>query len=227
MALVSLDEPSWMQVLANEFQLPYMKQLAKSLAMEHRNGGFFPRPEDVFRAFELTPFEEVRVVILGQDPYHTPGCATGLSFSVPEGVRHPPSLRNVFKERESDLGMGYPVSGDLSPWAARGALLLNSTLTVRPGEARSHYGYGWEQFTQKAIDALSSQREGIVFVLWGRDAQQRGKAIDRERHLIIESAHPSPLSAHNGFFGSRPFSRANEFLAARGEPKLDWSLPTP
>lgn len=223
MALVSLHEASWMNVLAGEFQLPYMKQLAKFLSLEHRHGGFFPPPAAVFLAFELTPFEAVRVVILGQDPYHTPGCAMGLAFSVPDGVRHPPSLRNIFKERESDLGLGYPASGDLTPWAQRGVLLLNSTLTVRPGEARSHYGQGWEQFTQKAIDTLSTQRDKLVFVLWGKDAQQRGKAIDRNRHLVIESVHPSPLSAHNGFFGSRPFSRVNAFLSA----PLDWSLPTP
>lgn len=217
-------DPGWAAVLEPEFQQPYMRKLRSFLIEEKKNGGFFPPAEKILRAFELTPFNEVKVVILGQDPYHTPGCAEGLAFSVPDGVQHPPSLRNIFKEREDDLGLVYPQSGSLVPWAQRGVLLMNTVLTVRPHLARSHAGKGWERFTDAAVDALDRERDGLVFVLWGRDAREKGVAIDRRRHLVLESVHPSPLSARNGFFGSKPFSKANAYLQSNGLAPIDWSL---
>lgn len=217
-------EESWLARLEGEFNKPYMAKLRAFLSEERRRSGFFPPPPLIFNAFNRTPFEQVKVVVLGQDPYHDDGQAMGLSFSVPAGTPHPPSLRNIFKEREEDLGLPYPQSGDLTPWAERGVLLLNTTLTVRPHQARSHHGHGWEEFTQAAVDALAKEREGLVFLLWGRDAQERGYLVSRSRHGVFESVHPSPLSAHRGFFGSKPFSKANDYLQQHDRTQVDWSL---
>jgi uracil-DNA glycosylase len=185
---------------------------------------FYPPADRVFNALALTPFDDVRVVVLGQDPYHGPGQAMGLCFSVPDGVPLPPSLQNIFKELRSDLGLPQPSSGNLTPWTERGVLLLNAVLTVSPGRAGSHAGKGWERFTDRVIQELSARREGIVFLLWGRYAQQKGELVDRARHNVLTAAHPSPYSA-SGFFGCRHFSRANELLAAAGRETVDWSLP--
>lgn len=182
----------------------------------------YPRRQEVFNAFRLTPFEAVRVVILGQDPYHGPGQAHGLCFSVPFGVSFPPSLRNIFKELESDLGIPCPIGGDLSGWAEQGVLLLNTTLTVRDGEPGSHAGRGWETFTDAAIRRLNAGRDGLIFVLWGAHAQKKLPLIDPKRHRILLSAHPSPLSAYRGFFGSRPFSAIDEHLRERGQAPIRW-----
>lgn len=219
-------EPSWKRVLAGEFAKPYMLELKARLVAERAAGhAVYPPGASIFAAFEHTPFEAVRVVIVGQDPYHGPRQAMGLSFSVPRGVQVPPSLRNIFAELESDLDIARPVHGDLTAWAERGVLLLNSSLSVRGGAAGSHSGFGWQRLTDAAIRALAEQREGLVFLLWGRHAQQKGSVVDPARHLVLTSAHPSPLSASNGFFGCRHFSRANEYLRARGEEPIDWTLP--
>ncbi len=219
---VKLD-PSWKAELAAEFEQPYFKDLTEFVKNEYANEVVYPPPKYIFRAFDLCPFEEVKVVILGQDPYHGRGQANGLCFAVGEGITLPPSLQNVFKEIESDLG--EPIknrSGDLSRWAKQGVLLLNATLTVKAGLAGSHQGQGWEQFTDAVIKALSEEREGLVFILWGNYAKQKGAHIDRTKHLVIESAHPSPFSAYNGFFGSKPFSKTNAYLRGRGTTPIDW-----
>jgi uracil-DNA glycosylase len=217
-------EPTWKERLKDEFEKPYFKELTDFVKKEYAGGKVYPLPKDIFRAFELTPFGEVKVVILGQDPYHGPRQAHGLSFSVVEGVRNPPSLENIFKEVESDIGeKPRKESGDLTRWAQQGVLLLNATLTVRAHTANSHQGKGWEKFTDAAIRALSEEREHLVFILWGNYARQKGAHIDREKHLVIESPHPSPLSAANGFFGSKPFSRANEYLKQHGKKPIDWT----
>ncbi len=212
----------WAQALASEFTAPYFAELEAFVAAERVAGDVFPPTVDVFNAFELTLLERVRVVILGQDPYHDVGQAHGLSFSVRAGVRPPPSLRNIFKELEVDLGLTPGGNGCLDAWARQGVLLLNTVLTVRAHDANSHRMRGWETFTDKVIDCVNA-RPAIVFVLWGRPAQKKRARID-QRHFVIESTHPSPLSASRGFFGSRPFSRINAFLAARGEPEIDWRL---
>jgi len=220
-----IDE-SWRAVLAEEFGASYMAELRAFLEAEHAAGHeVYPPRRSIFAAFDRTPFDRVRVVIVGQDPYHGPGQAMGLSFSVPRGVRIPPSLRNVFSELRSDLGIEPPSHGDLTHWADQGVLLLNASLTVRAHAAGSHAAAGWQRFTDAAIDALATQREGIAFLLWGRHAQAKGASIDRDRHLVLTAAHPSPLSASSGFFGSRHFSRVNEYLVGRGEQPIDWSLP--
>ena len=216
-------EPSWKQVLAEEFEKPYFKELTDFVKKEYTSGTVYPAPKDLFRAFDLTPFDQVKVVILGQDPYHGPGQAIGLSFAVHEGVRNPPSLQNIFKEIESDIGEAPRTDdGDLSRWAAQGVLLLNATLTVRARTPGSHQGRGWEQFTDAVIQALSDKRQHLVFILWGNYARNKGARIDRVKHLVIESPHPSPFSAHNGFFGSKPFSKANSYLKTRGETPINW-----
>ncbi len=218
-------EASWRRMLAAEFQASYMAELRAFLKRELDSGAtIFPHTRDYFRAFDLTPFEKVRVVILGQDPYHGPGQAHGLCFSVRDGVAFPPSLLNIFKELQSDLGLTRPTRGDLSAWAEQGVLLLNSVLTVREGQAASHQRRGWERFTDVVVQQLNQQREGIVFVLWGAYAQKKGALIDRQKHHVIESVHPSPLSASRGFFGSRPFSKINAYLRSRGEAEIDWML---
>ena len=217
---------SWLAVLGDELEQPYMQELRAFLVQEVAAGRrFYPPADRVFNALALTPFDNVRVVILGQDPYHGPGQAMGLCFSVPAGVAPPPSLQNIHTELERDLGLPRPSSGDLTPWAERGVLLLNAVLTVSPGNAASHAGKGWERFTDRAIGELSARRDGLVFLLWGRYAQQKGRIVDTTRHHVLTSAHPSPLSASNGFFGCRHFSRANTLLEAAGQEPVDWALP--
>ncbi|HEV8666737.1 MAG TPA: uracil-DNA glycosylase [Candidatus Paceibacterota bacterium] len=215
-------EESWKEALTDEFGKPYFEQLTKFVKDEYKKGSVYPAPKNIFRAFELTPFNKVEVVILGQDPYHGAGQANGLSFAVNEGVRNPPSLQNIFKEIESDIGEKPHSSGDLTRWATQGVLLLNATLTVRGSTPGSHQGKGWEAFTDAAIKALSDKREHLVFILWGNYARQKGAHIDRTKHLVIESPHPSPFSAHNGFFGSKPFSKTNEYLVKNKKKKIDW-----
>ena len=217
---------SWLAVLGDELEQPYMTDLRSFLVAEVEAGRrFYPPADRVFNALSLTPFDDVRVVILGQDPYHGAGQAMGLCFSVPAGVRPPPSLQNIHAELESDLGLARPATGDLTPWAERGVLLLNAVLTVSPGKPASHAGKGWERFTDRAIAALSEHREGVVFLLWGRHAQQKGAVVDASRHHVLPAAHPSPYSAANGFFGCRHFSHANTLLAEGGQAPVDWSLP--
>jgi uracil-DNA glycosylase len=216
-------EPSWKERLKYEFDQLYFAALATFVKKEYKEKAIYPPPKLIFRAFDLCPFDAVKVVILGQDPYHGKGQANGLCFAVNEGVPLPPSLQNIFKEIESDLGQSLKNrSGDLSRWAKQGVLLLNSTLTVRGGNPASHAGKGWEEFTTSAIRKLADEREHLVFILWGNYAKAKGAFIDRQKHLIIESAHPSPFSAANGFFGSKPFSRANSYLLEHGKEPLDW-----
>ena len=217
---------SWREVLGVELEQPYMAELRSFLVSEVGAGRrFYPPADRVFNALALTPLDAVRAVILGQDPYHGAGQAMGLCFSVPAGVRPPPSLQNIHAELETDLGVPRPTTGDLTPWAERGVLLLNAVLTVSPGRPASHAGKGWERFTDRAIRELSERREGIVFLLWGRYAQQKGAVVDTTRHHVLTAAHPSPYSASNGFFGCRHFSRTNELLAASGGEPLEWALP--
>jgi uracil-DNA glycosylase len=217
--------PSWLDVLGDEFTQPHMEELRAFLAAEKAAGRtFFPPALLVFNALWLTPFDAVRAVVLGQDPYHGPGQAMGLCFSVPDGVAPPPSLVNIFTELERDIGVPRPASGDLTAWAERGVLLLNAVLTVAPRSPGSHAGKGWERFTDRVIRELSDGREGIVFLLWGKYAQQKAGFVDRQRHHVLEAAHPSPYSA-SGFFGCRHFSRANALLEADGAQPIDWQLP--
>lgn len=215
----------WQAQLGDEFDQPYMQQLRQFLLAERAAGhAIYPPSRHCFAAFHATPFADVRVVILGQDPYHGDGQAQGLSFSVPPGVALPPSLRNIFRELSTDLGCAMPESGDLSHWAAQGVLLLNSVLTVRAGEAASHQKQGWERFTDAAISALSNQRQGIVFLLWGGYAQRKGRLIDAQRHAVLTAAHPSPLAANRGgWFGSRHFSRTNALLQAQHSAPIAWA----
>lgn len=202
-----------------------MQALRTFLLSEKRAGKIiFPPSDQMFNAFNSTPFRRVKVVILGQDPYHGPGQAHGLSFSVPQGVKPPPSLVNIFKEIERSLGIARPDHGCLQAWAEQGVLLLNATLSVEQGRAGSHQNQGWESFTDAAVEALNRQREGLVFLLWGSYAQKKGRLIDTERHLVLKSPHPSPLSAHRGFIGNGHFSRVNEYLQSRGETPIDWRL---
>ena len=215
-------EESWKKHLKGEFEKEYFEKLTAFVKEEYASGTVYPAPKNIFKAFSLTPFDEVKVVILGQDPYHGPKQAIGLSFAVEDDVPLPPSLQNIYKEIESDLGVKPDPSGDLSRWAAQGVLLLNATLTVRARTAGSHQGKGWEEFTDAAIKALSEDREHLVFMLWGNYAKRKGEHIDRAKHLVIESAHPSPFSAANGFFGSKPFSRANAYLKKHDEKPIDW-----
>ncbi len=211
----------WKEALASEFSQEYFDELTRFVKDEYQKMTVYPHPKNIFRAFDLCPIDRVKVVILGQDPYHGTGQANGLCFAVNAGVGAPPSLQNIFKELEADLGHAVSHDTDLSRWAEQGVLLLNATLTVRASQAGSHQGKGWEQFTDAVIQKLD-KREGLVFILWGNYAKAKGAHIDRSRHLVIESAHPSPFSAHSGFFGSRPFSKANEYLAARGEKVIEW-----
>ncbi len=215
-------EESWKQALSGEFEKPYFSALSEFVKAECKEKKIFPLPKDIFRAFDLCPFDQAKVVILGQDPYHGAGQANGLSFAVHGSVATPPSLQNIFKEIASDLGIAPERNGDLSRWAKQGVLLLNATLTVRASSPGSHQGKGWEEFTDAAIRALSDQREHLVFILWGNHARKKGAVIDRTKHLVIESAHPSPFSAANGFFGSKPFSKANGYLRDHGEKEIDW-----
>jgi uracil-DNA glycosylase len=218
-------EPSWKEVLSEEFKKPYFKQIAEHLKTEKAQGKtIYPPGSQIFHAFEATPFDELKVVILGQDPYHGPKQAHGLSFSVQKGVPPPPSLINIFKELHEDVGAPIPKQGNLEKWAKQGVLLLNASLTVRAGEPMSHAKLGWEKFTNTVIEKVSDLKEHVVFVLWGRFAQEKKTLIDEKKHLIIKSAHPSPLSAKNGFFGSRPFSKINTYLMKNGIDPIDWAL---
>ncbi len=220
-------EPQWRAALQGEIQKPYMQDLRAFLLNELRsNKRIYPKPSEYFAAFNLTPLDEVKVVILGQDPYHGPGQAHGLCFSVKEGVALPPSLENIFKELKSDLGIELPKNGCLSGWAKQGVLLLNATLSVEAGKAGSHQKKGWEEFTDFAVQYLNEHRQHIVFILWGSFAQKKGALIDRKRHLVLEAPHPSPLSAHRGFFGSRHFSKSNAYLKKHGIEPIDWRKTT-
>ena len=219
-------QDSWKAALESEFSSSYMQQL-KAFLLERKEAGkhIFPKGSEYFRALDLTPLEDVKVVILGQDPYHGAGQAHGLCFSVRPGIRIPPSLVNIYKEMESDLGIKRASHGFLEHWAKQGVLLLNSVLTVQMGMAASHKDRGWERFTDAVIRAVNEQCDGVVFILWGAYAQKKAGFVDTKRHLVLRAPHPSPLSAHNGFFGSRPFSQANSFLVARGRQPIDWQLP--
>lgn len=212
----------WNPVLRSELDQPYWRELQAFVAEERRRHTVYPPPEEVFAALHLTPYASVKVVILGQDPYHGPGQAHGLCFSVRRGTALPPSLVNIFRELESDLGVPPPPDGDLTRWATQGVLLLNATLTVRARRAASHQGKGWERFTDAVLAAVNAKPHRVVFILWGAAARRKRSLVDLERHVVIESAHPSPLSAHNGFFGSRPFSRTNAALSEAGLEPIDW-----
>ena len=217
-------EKSWLKELGLEFELSYMQELKLFLQSEKKRGKkIFPKGEDMFKALNLTPLDKVKVVILGQDPYHGSGQAHGLCFSVPEGVRIPPSLQNIFKELQSDLGLSIPSSGCLESWAEQGVLLLNSILSVEKGLANSHSSKGWELFTDSVI-SMVNEKKSIVFMLWGGYAAKKGKSIDSTKHLVLKSVHPSPLSAHQGFFGNRHFSKCNQFLESKGIGPIDWKL---
>lgn len=214
---------SWQEQLADTFDSPYFNMLAQFVRQEYQKFRCFPAGREIFNAFDSCPFEDVSVVILGQDPYHGEGQAHGLCFSVPEGVSHPPSLVNIFKELQQDIGKPYPQSGNLLTWASQGVLLLNATLTVRAGHAGSHQKKGWENFTDVVIEKLSTNKTGLVFMLWGNYARQKGKYINRDKHLVLESGHPSPLSANRGlWFGNKHFSKANVYLKENGKLIVNW-----
>lgn len=215
-------EASWQKRLQPEFEKAYFAQLTDFVRREYAERTIYPPGRLIFNAFNLCPFDRVKVVLLGQDPYHGPGQAQGLCFSVNDGVRFPPSLVNIFKELQSDLGIAPPTSGSLVRWAEQGVFLLNATLTVREHQAGSHQNMGWEQFTDAVIRLLAEEREHLVFILWGGYAQRKGAFIDRAKHLVIASPHPSPLSAYHGFFGTKPFSRTNEYLIANGVEPIKW-----
>ncbi len=217
-------ENSWKQVLSEEFRLEYFFKLKEFIISEKNKYKIYPPGSEIFSAFNYTLFDKVKVVILGQDPYHGKGQANGLCFSVKDGITKPPSLKNIFKELQNDLGYPVPVSGNMEKWAQQGVLLLNATLTVRAGQAGSHQNKGWENFTDAVIKILSEKKENLIFILWGAFAQAKEKLIDASRHYIIKSAHPSPFSADRGFFDSHPFSRTNEFLKKAGVKEIDWSL---
>ena len=214
----------WNPILRGEFDKPYWRELMAFVAQERRHHEVYPPHHEVFAALHLTPFADVKVVILGQDPYHGPGQAHGLCFSVNPGVRPPPSLVNIFAELDNDLGIAAASSGDLRPWARQGVLLLNTTLTVRARQAASHQRQGWEVFTDEVIAAIGRRDEHVVFILWGSHARKKKALVDHRRHTVLESPHPSPLSAHRGFLGSRPFSAANAALATAGQVPIDWRL---
>lgn len=214
--------PSWKSVLSDQFEMPYFKSLITFVKDEYANKTIYPPGGLLFSALDHTPFENVKVVILGQDPYHGPGQANGLCFSVKEEVVMPPSLKNIFAEIENDLGIPLPENGNLERWADQGVLLLNATLTVRAHEAGSHQKRGWEEFTDAIIRAVSEQRENVVFLLWGSYAQKKGSIIDGKKHLILSAPHPSPLSSYRGFFGCKHFSKTNTYLKARGKNEIVW-----
>ncbi len=216
-------EESWKKVLGDEVEKPYFKTLSAFVKKQYASYTVYPPPQDIFRAFDMCPFDEVKVVILGQDPYHGAGQANGLSFAVHTDVPLPPSLKNIFKEIESDMGVTPRADGDLSRWASQGVLLLNATLTVRASSPGSHQKVGWESFTDKAVQALSEQKEHLVFLLWGNYAKEKGKIIDRRKHCVLEAAHPSPFSAYHGYFGCKHFSQANEYLKQKGKKEIEWS----
>ena len=220
-------EPGWKAALAPEFLSPYMQQLRSFLADERKSQTVYPPPTEIFAALDATPLANVRVVILGQDPYHGAGQAHGLCFSVRSGVPLPPSLINIYKEISADLGCRMPSSGDLTPWAKQGVLLLNAVLTVRANQAASHQGKGWETFTDAIVREVNERCEHVVFLLWGSYAQKKGAHIDTRKHLVLKAPHPSPLSAHRGFLGCRHFSKANAWLAQQGLQPIDWCMQSP
>lgn len=223
--MVNKYDESWESILKPLFQQEYMKRLSAFVQQERRQYEIYPPQDLVFNAFRLTPFQEIKVVILGQDPYHNIGQAHGLSFSVPTGIAFPPSLKNIFAELETDIpGFQIPNSGDLTKWAKQGVLLLNATLTVRAHQAASHQKQGWETFTDQIIAKISDELQHVVFVLWGSYAQKKSALIDESKHLILKAVHPSPLSVYRGFYGSKPFSKANAYLTAKGRPEIDWKL---
>lgn len=221
--MIKLDN-DWDDALLEIFSSPSYGALREFLKSEYAHHTVYPDMYDIFNAFKLTPLSNVKAVVLGQDPYHGAGQAMGLSFSVPDGIPLPPSLQNIYKERASDLGLPIPVSGDLTAWAKEGVLLLNTVLTVRAGQAGSHAGKGWEELTDAVIKKVNEKEKPVVFLLWGNPARAKKRLINTEKHGVIESAHPSPLSAYNGFFGSKPFSKANAFLVAHGVSPIDWRL---
>jgi uracil-DNA glycosylase len=214
--------PSWKARLEPEFDKPYFKELTEFVREEYKTQTIYPNGKEIFSAFDYCDFDNVKVVIIGQDPYHGEGQANGLCFSVRDGVRMPPSLTNIFKEIKSDLGKPIPVSGNLERWARQGVLLLNATLTVRASSPASHQKKGWESFTDAVIKEISENKQNIVFILWGAYAQKKGEIIDRNKHLVLSSAHPSPFSADRGFFGTKPFSKVNEYLRSKGLKEIDW-----
>ncbi len=218
--------PSWQKLLNSEFEKPYFKRIANTLLSDTENGKIiYPNENQIFEAFNLTPFHEIKVVILGQDPYHGEGEANGLCFSVNEGVKIPPSLRNIFKELSTDIsGFEKPIHGNLQNWSKQGVLLINTSLTVIKDQANSHSKIGWQQFTNKIIESISNQNEKIVFILWGKNAHDKMEFINPNKHFIIKTVHPSPLSASRGFFGSKPFSKTNEFLLANNKTSIEWDL---
>lgn len=217
-------DPSWLELLNDDFDQEYFRELESFVDDARAHATVFPSEENVFHAFRLTGYEQTRVVILGQDPYHDDDQAHGLAFSVTEGIRHPPSLRNIFNELHADLGVAVSASGDLSPWARQGILLLNTVLTVEAHQPNSHRNQGWETFTDRVIAALGSRSQHTVFILWGKPAQTKAKWIDENRHTVLRAPHPSPLSAHRGFFGSRPFSKTNQALSRNGQAEIAWEL---
>lgn len=214
--------PSWKQHIAGEFEKPYFIQLTDFVRSEYQSATIYPPGREIFRAFDCCDFDQTKVVILGQDPYHGPGQANGLCFSVRDGIRMPPSLVNIFKEIQSDLGKPMPSSGNLERWANQGVLLLNATLTVRANTPGSHQNKGWETFTDAVIKKISDEKQNVVFLLWGAYAQKKGEVIDRSKHLVLMSAHPSPFSADRGFFGCKHFSKTNAYLKSKGLPEIDW-----
>ena len=222
MAAINND---WLEALNEEFRKPYYKKLFETVTREYQTQQIFPPADDIFNAFHLTPLADVKVVILGQDPYHGEGQAHGLSFSVQKGIPQPPSLKNIFKEIQSDLGITPPSHGDLTSWAKQGVLLLNTSLTVREGMANSHKDAGWQIFTDRVIELLNERDKTIVFLLWGGNAKQKMKLITNPNHKVLTSVHPSPLSAYNGFFGCKHFSKTNELLIESGEKPIDWKIP--
>ncbi len=213
---------TWKSLLADEFEKPYFRKLIDFVKSQYKSQTIYPKGTDIFKAFDRCDFEDVKVVVIGQDPYHGPGQANGLCFSVADGVRIPPSLINIFKEIRDDLGKPIPASGDLERWAKQGVLLLNATLTVKANSPGSHQNQGWEMFTDAVIRKISEEKDGIVFLLWGAYAQKKGEMIDRNKHLVLMSAHPSPFSADRGFFGCRHFSKANAYLNSKGKESIDW-----
>jgi len=217
-------EESWKQQLKNEFSSPYFQQLKMFLKEEKKSRVIFPPGQKIFSAFNAAPFDKVKVVIIGQDPYHGAGQANGLCFSVAQGVAMPPSLVNIFKEMKDDLGYEIPETGDLSNWARQGVLLLNATLTVRKGEPGSHQKQGWEKFTDAVIKKISEEKSGVVFLLWGKFAQDKANLVDSKKHFVLKAAHPSPFSAYNGFFGCKHFSKANELLRKSGKEAINWKI---
>ena len=218
-------EPSWKEVLQNEFSKSYFEEIVALLKTEKAQGKIiYPPGSLIFNAFDKTPFNKLKVLLLGQDPYHGQGQAMGLSFSVPRGVRPPPSLINIFKELHDDVGVAFPNTGDLTPWALQGVMLLNAALTVRSGEPNSHSKIGWHQFTDAVIKKASTEKQGLVFLLWGSFAHQKQELVDQTKHLVLKAAHPSPYSADKGFFGCRHFSRTNEYLVQQKEQPIDWKL---